>query len=115
MASAPTGQRHLEEEEETFSIQDSEELDPGETPKTVRKTSTHKTREKTTKAQGTPPPAGHGLTRKIGDRPSAQKKGTHVSKSSDSGRDTGTQQTRARDSGTEEVRHREGGTETSRH
>ncbi|KAJ1124101.1 hypothetical protein NDU88_002563 [Pleurodeles waltl] len=117
MASAPTGQKHLEEEEETFSIEDSDsdEVHPEQTPKTVSKTSTHKTHGKSTKAQGTPPPAGHGLTRKIGDRSSAPKKGTHVSKTSDSGRDTCTEQTRPRDSGSEQVRHREGGTETSLH
>ncbi|KAJ1098792.1 hypothetical protein NDU88_003899 [Pleurodeles waltl] len=82
MASAPTGQGRFEEEEETFSIQesDSDELKPKETPKTVSKTSKHKTHEKTTKAQGTPPPTGHGLTRKIGDRSSAPKKGMHVVK-----------------------------------
>ncbi|KAJ1095254.1 hypothetical protein NDU88_000422 [Pleurodeles waltl] len=58
MASAPTGQERFEEEEETFSIQesDSDEIDPEQTPKTVSKTSKHKTHEKTTKAQGTPPP-----------------------------------------------------------
>ncbi|KAJ1189936.1 hypothetical protein NDU88_006678 [Pleurodeles waltl] len=87
MASAPTGQERFEEEEETFSVQesDSDEIDPEETPKTVSKTSKHKTHEKSTKAQGTPPPTGHGLTRKIGDRSSAPKKGTLVAKSSDSG------------------------------
>ncbi|KAJ1184893.1 hypothetical protein NDU88_001690 [Pleurodeles waltl] len=117
MASAPTGQGRFEEEEETFSIQesDSDELDPEETPKTVSKTSKHKTHEKTTKAQGTPPPTGHGLTRKIGDQSSAPKKGMHVAKSSDSGRDTATQQSRARDSGSEQIRHRDSGTEMVRH
>ncbi|XP_069075013.1 clathrin coat assembly protein AP180-like [Pleurodeles waltl] len=37
MASVPTGQRHLEEEEETFSIEDSDsdKVDPEKTPKTV--------------------------------------------------------------------------------
>ncbi|KAJ1147805.1 hypothetical protein NDU88_000660 [Pleurodeles waltl] len=98
MASVPTGQKHMEEEEEAFSIKDfdSEEVDPEQTLKTVSKTSIHKTHVKTSKAQGTPPPTGHGLTRKIGDRASAPEKGTHVSKSSDSGRDTGTEQTRPR-------------------
>ncbi|KAJ1094242.1 hypothetical protein NDU88_007320 [Pleurodeles waltl] len=117
MASAPTGQGRFEEEEETFSIQesDSDELDPEETPKTVSKTSKHKTHEKTAKAQGTPPPTGHGLTQKIGDRSSAPKKGMHVAKSSDSGRDTATQQSRARDSGSEQIRHRDSGTKMVRH
>ncbi|KAJ1097184.1 hypothetical protein NDU88_002310 [Pleurodeles waltl] len=127
MASVPTGLKHMEEEEEAFSIEDSdsEEVDPEQTPKTVSKTSIHKTRVKTSKAQGTPPPTGHGLTRKIGDRALAPKKGLHVSKSSDSGRDTGTEHTRPRDTGSEQTRprdvgsqqsrHRESGTEPSRH
>ncbi|KAJ1093051.1 hypothetical protein NDU88_006160 [Pleurodeles waltl] len=113
MASAPTGQERFEEGEETFSTQesDSEEIDPEETPKTVSKTSKPRTQEKTLK----PPPTGHGLTRKIGDRSSAPKKGELVSKSSNSGRDTGTQQSRARDSGSEKIRHRDSGTKTGRH
>ncbi|KAJ1079865.1 hypothetical protein NDU88_000097 [Pleurodeles waltl] len=116
MASVPTGLKHMEEEEEAFSIEDSdsEEVDPEQTQKTVSKTLIHKTHVKTSKAQGTPTPTGHGLTRKIGDRASAPKKGMHVSKSSDSGRDTGTDHTRhrvradsTRDARSEQSRHRE--------
>ncbi|KAJ1144762.1 hypothetical protein NDU88_011059 [Pleurodeles waltl] len=117
MASTPTGQELFEEEEKAFSIHesDSEELEAEEMPKTVSKTSKHKTHEKSTKAQGTPPPTGHGLTQKIGDRTKAPKKGTLVSKSSDSGRDTATQQSRTRDIGSEKFRHRDSGTEQIRH
>ncbi|KAJ1173786.1 hypothetical protein NDU88_005612 [Pleurodeles waltl] len=105
------------EEEEAFSIResDSEELDAEETHQTVSKTSKIKTPEKSTKAQGTPPPTGHGLTRKLGDPSKASKKGMLVSKSSDSGRDTATQQPRSRDSGSEKLRHRDSGTEEFRH
>ncbi|KAJ1138897.1 hypothetical protein NDU88_005277 [Pleurodeles waltl] len=87
MVSAPTGQGRFEEEEETFSTQesDSEEIDPEETPKTVS------------------------------DRLSTPKKGELVSKSSDPGRDTGTQQSRARDSGSKKIRHRDSGTEMGQH
>ncbi|KAJ1080727.1 hypothetical protein NDU88_000921 [Pleurodeles waltl] len=66
-------------------------------------------------AFGAPPPAGYGLTQKIGDRPSAPKKGTHVSRSSDSGRDTGTEKIRPRDTGSGQFRHRDTGTETTQH
>ncbi|KAJ1124919.1 hypothetical protein NDU88_003366 [Pleurodeles waltl] len=117
MASTPTGQERFEEEEEAFSIResDSEELNAEETHQTVSKTSKIKTHEKSTKAQGTPPPTGHGLTRKLGDPSKALKKGMLVSKSSDSGRDTATQQPRSRDSGSEKLRHRDSGTEEFRH
>ncbi|KAJ1157443.1 hypothetical protein NDU88_010155 [Pleurodeles waltl] len=117
MSSTPTGQERFEEEEEAFSVHesDSEELDAEETPKTVSKTSKIKTHEKSTKAQGTPPPTGHGLTRKLGDQPKAPKKGMLVSKSSDSGRDTAIQQSRSRDSGSEKLRHRGSGTKEFRH
>ncbi|KAJ1160679.1 hypothetical protein NDU88_001173 [Pleurodeles waltl] len=72
---APSGHHDLEEEE-TFSIADSDEAETEQMPKTVSKTAPVKTHVKIIKAQGTPPPAGHGLTQKISDRPLAPKKGT---------------------------------------
>ncbi|KAJ1186747.1 hypothetical protein NDU88_003528 [Pleurodeles waltl] len=116
MASTPTGQHRFEDEEEAFSIHES---DSGESDAeditTVSKTSKIRTPEKSTKAQGTPLPTGHGLTQKLGDRAKAPKKGMLVSKSSDSGRDTATQQPRSRDTGSETIRHRDSGTEDVRH
>ncbi|KAJ1136534.1 hypothetical protein NDU88_002949 [Pleurodeles waltl] len=115
MASTSTGHREFEEqgeEEEAFSIHesDSEEFDVQET---VSKTSkpAHK---KTDKAQGTPLPTGHGSTHKIGDRPSAPKKAELVPRSSDSGRDTGTQQSRDRESAADKDRRRDSGAEAAR-
>ncbi|KAJ1138127.1 hypothetical protein NDU88_004518 [Pleurodeles waltl] len=104
MASMPAG-HHDVEEEETFSIPDSDSDEAkSEQParqQTVSKTAPAKTHTKIMKAQWTPPPAGHGLSRKHSDQPSAPKKGTHVSKTSDSGRDTGTEFTRHRDTGSD--------------
>ncbi|KAJ1141145.1 hypothetical protein NDU88_007480 [Pleurodeles waltl] len=114
MALAPSGHHNIEEEE-TFSIADSDEPETEQTPKTMSKSAPAKTHAKIMKAQGTPPPAGHGLTRKISDRPSVPKKGTHVSKSSDSGRDTGTEHTRHRDPGSDQTRHRDTETKISLH
>ncbi|KAJ1103132.1 hypothetical protein NDU88_000560 [Pleurodeles waltl] len=112
MASTPTGHRDFEEQEEAFSIHesDSDEFDDHET---VSKTSkiAHK---KTDKAQGTPLPSGHGSTHKIGDRPSAPKKAEIVARSSDSGRDTGTQPSRDRDSAADKDRRRDSGAEAAR-
>ncbi|KAJ1086393.1 hypothetical protein NDU88_006512 [Pleurodeles waltl] len=116
MASTPTGHREFErqgEEEEAFSIHesDSEEFDVEET---VSKTSKQAPHKKTDKAQGTPLPTGHGSTHKVGDRPSAPKKAELVPRSSDSGRDTGTQQSRDRESAAEKERRRDSGTEAAR-
>ncbi|KAJ1087474.1 hypothetical protein NDU88_000645 [Pleurodeles waltl] len=114
MASTPTAHREFEEQEkeETFSIHesDSEEFDD---QRTVSKTSkpAHK---KSDKAQGTPLPPGHGSTHKFGDRPSAPKKAEIVPRSSDSGRDTGTQPSRDRESAAEKDRRRDTGAETAR-
>ncbi|KAJ1185206.1 hypothetical protein NDU88_002000 [Pleurodeles waltl] len=114
MVSTPTAHREFEEqeEEETFSIHesDSEEFDDQRTVSKTSKT-THK---KSDKAQGTPLPPGHGSTHKFGDRPSALKKAQTVPRSSDSGRDTGTQPSRDRESAGEKQRHRDRGVEKAR-
>ncbi|KAJ1169217.1 hypothetical protein NDU88_001123 [Pleurodeles waltl] len=114
MASAPTARREFEEQEEegTFSIQDSDSEGFDDT-QTVSKTS-KTTQRNIYKAQGTPLPPGHGSTHKIGDRPSAPKKAQTVPRSSDSGRDTGTQPSRDRESAGHKPRHRDAGVDTAR-
>ncbi|KAJ1157444.1 hypothetical protein NDU88_010156 [Pleurodeles waltl] len=59
MALAPSG-HHDVKEEETFSIADSDEPETEQPAKTVSKPAPTKTHAKIMKAQGTPPPAGHG-------------------------------------------------------
>ncbi|KAJ1176562.1 hypothetical protein NDU88_001836 [Pleurodeles waltl] len=105
MASTPAG--HIDvEEEERFSIRDSDksESEQPKTQQTVSKPAPAKTHSKIMKAKGTPPPTGRGLTQKHGDQTSAPKKASQQPKTSDSGRDTGSDQTRHREFGTPKVK-----------
>ncbi|KAJ1208071.1 hypothetical protein NDU88_003461 [Pleurodeles waltl] len=115
MASTPKERPQFEteeEQEESFSIQDSDS-DELHSTRTVSKTS-RSNLKKGKKAQGTPLPTGHGSTQILGDQQSAPKKAHSVSRSSDFGRDTGTQPPRDRESAKQKHRHREFGVDTDR-
>ncbi|KAJ1087218.1 hypothetical protein NDU88_000404 [Pleurodeles waltl] len=114
MASTPAKQS-FDDEEETFSVPESEsgDSDVEQQQQTVSKTSKIKTIEKT-KAQGTPLPTGHGSTHKTGEPSKAPKKGTPIAKTPDSGRGTAMEQPRSRDSGSERQKQ-DAGTEKHRH